>query len=894
MGISFVVAQLMMLAELIRTKDWSGTTLGTSENWPESLKIAINISLNSGFPIALYWGSDFTLIYNDAWSSIPGDKHPWALGRPGAEVWPEIWEGLEPEFNSVFNTGESIRRPDALLLMNRFGYVEECYFDYTLSPVLDANQQIGGVFNAVIETTYKVINERRKQLLHHLLLANLSRSIKDSLLIIETLLGSATEDIPFSLLFTFSEDQPVSGTLALFAGMTTKEIVRAPWPKPDKSDGNESVYVNDLSKYLSDPPQNLRGEHCTEVLVVPVNAADAKVSGYMVFGVSPRKRLDTDYRHFLESVGLHIGNILNNSYAFEQESIFAREQELNEELALANEELSAANEELQQAQESLTTLNEDLERRVAYRTKALVENESRLQSMIMTSPIGMAVFKGRSLKIEMVNQPMLNMWSRTREQVIGRGFVEVFPEQIEQPFPGFFEQVYTTGKSVSASEIQSVVLTEEGEKRIYIEFQYSPLFDTDGNIEAVMASVINITPRVETRKLLEHSEQEQQALNEELTATNEELAISMEELAISERKKDEFISIASHELKTPLTSIKAFNQLMLRTQDQDRMRSFVTKSAEQVHRLEMLIRDLLDVTKINAGKMNYTMEPFCFGDMVAGSIESVQHASATHEIILEQNEKIKYTGDQLRLEQVLHNFLSNAIKYSPEGNKVIVRSRLELDNIVVSVQDFGIGIAEQNLDHIFDRYYRVDNSAMRFEGLGLGLFISSEILKRHEGSFWIESEPGNGAIFYFRLPLHPGQAISPTLKTDTYYQDEHITISYNADALRLEADWTGYQNMETVKNGGMMMLELLEKNNCSCVLNDNTHVLGSWSEAADWAGSEWFPMMEKAGLKYFAWVYSPSMFSKLAANKTVDITVGNVVTQFFTDTLLAAQWLDLN
>jgi len=890
-----------MLAELISTKDWSETTLGSAETWHESLKLAVSISLNSGFPIAIYWGADFTLLYNDAWSTIPGDKHPWALGKPGAVVWPEIWQGLQPEFESVLSSGESIRRPDALLLMNRYGYIEECYFDYTLSPIKAIDGSIGGVFNAVIETTYKYINERRKQLLHHLLLANLSRSISDSVPNIKNLIAEAKDDITFSMLFTQrskgSAINPANkqhNELAFFTGDLPPDFVNADWPMPDPDADNGSSYIADLNQYVDQPLMSYLGEECKEVLVVPISALDAKVTGYLVLGVSPRKKLDQDYRHFMESVGLHIGNILNNAYAFEQEGLFEREQALNEELAAANEELSATNEELQQAQDSLQVLNEELERRVAYRTKALVESEARLQSMVMTSPIGMAVFRGRNLVIDMANQPMLEMWSRNREEVIGHELVQVFPEQIGQPFLKMFEDVYETGKSISIPEIEATIGTSSGAKKIYVDFQYSPLYDADRNIEAVMASVINITPIVEARKRLEDSEQEQQALNEELTATNEELAVSMEELAISEQKKDEFISIASHELKTPLTSIKAFNQLMQRTKDEVKLNGFINKSAEQVYRLEMLINDLLDVTKINAGKMNYNIASFNFANMIFGSVENAQHISNSHEVVLEQNEEIEYVGDQLRLEQVLHNFLSNAIKYSPKGERVLVRSKVELDNIVVSVQDFGIGIEEKNLDQLFDRYYRVDNTSMRFEGLGLGLYISSEILKRHEGSFWIESVPGEGATFFFRLPLHPKKEILPIVKTDTFYQDEHIIVRYEKSKELLEVDWRGYQNLESVKNGGMVMLELLQKNDCKKVLNDNTNVLGSWSEAADWAGNEWFPMMEKAGLTHLAWVYSPSMFSRLAAEKSADIAIGVVVTQFFTEVAEAASWLQEN
>ncbi|NCD69361.1 ATP-binding protein [Mucilaginibacter agri] len=222
----------------------------------------------------------------------------------------------------------------------------------------------------------------------------------------------------------------------------------------------------------------------------------------------------------------------------------------------------------------------------------------------------------------------------------------------------------------------------------------------------------------------------------------------------NEQKKDEFLSIASHELKTPLTSIKAFNQLMKRTSNAEKQESFINKSSEHIVRLEKLINDLLDVTRINAGKMEYSMEPFSFKMLLADTVESVQHISPTHNIILETVADVTYVGDQYRLEQVVNNFLTNAVKYSPGAEKVLVNSKIDHNNLIVSVKDFGIGIAEQDLDHLFDRYYRVDSTSMRFEGLGLGLFISSQIIKGHKGSFWIDSEEGKGSTFYFKLPLN--------------------------------------------------------------------------------------------------------------------------------------------
>jgi signal transduction histidine kinase len=147
------------------------------------------------------------------------------------------------------------------------------------------------------------------------------------------------------------------------------------------------------------------------------------------------------------------------------------------------------------------------------------------------------------------------------------------------------------------------------------------------------------------------------------------------------------------------------------------------------------------------------MEEFDFREMLVTSVESMQHTCLNHQLILSEGCDIDYFGDHFRLEQVIHNFLSNAVKYSPHGKKVLVDCRIEQDNIIVSIQDFGIGIASENLDKIFERYYRVDDTAIRFEGLGIGLFISSEILRRHHGSFWIESVEGEGSTFYFSLPL---------------------------------------------------------------------------------------------------------------------------------------------
>lgn len=361
----------------------------------------------------------------------------------------------------------------------------------------------------------------------------------------------------------------------------------------------------------------------------------------------------------------------------------------------------------------------------------------------------------------------------------------------------------------------------------------------------------------------------------------------------NEQKKDEFLSIASHELKTPLTSIKAFNQLMMRISDPSKLNDLIQKSAAHVLRLEKLISDLLDVSRINAGKMDYNMETFNFHEMLRDTIDSVQHTTTSHRIILESAEDITYTGDRFRLEQVVNNLLTNAIKYSPEADTVIVNCMLHDDNsLIVSVQDFGIGIEEKNLSRLFERYYRVDNTAMRFEGLGLGLFISAEILKRHNGSFWIDSVPEEGSTFFFRLLTHQIPRQAAIIQGDLYYHDSAITLSYNSIHSRIDADWTGFQNLESVQQGCHRMLNMMIKNNVYKILNNNIHVLGNWSEAVDWVAQECFPAMQKAGLRYFAWVNSPSVFSQLSARKSVNDLNGEMTISFFADVITAETWIN--
>lgn len=233
-------------------------------------------------------------------------------------------------------------------------------------------------------------------------------------------------------------------------------------------------------------------------------------------------------------------------------------------------------------------------------------------------------------------------------------------------------------------------------------------------------------------------------------------ATDIEEQKMKEQKKDEFISVASHEMKTPLTTAKAYLQLLEHslTQEDEKFFLYAKKASAAVKRLNDLISELLDVSKIQFGKLNFNIENFDFNEMIDQAIENIQYASPNHVIIKTGEVDRVVTGDKERLQQVVINLLSNAVKYSPESDKVFIHIENDEREIKVSVKDTGIGISSQNLEKIFERYYRVEDNSIQFSGLGIGLFISHEIIQRHHGKLWAESEPRKGSTFYFTLPLH--------------------------------------------------------------------------------------------------------------------------------------------
>ena len=244
-----------------------------------------------------------------------------------------------------------------------------------------------------------------------------------------------------------------------------------------------------------------------------------------------------------------------------------------------------------------------------------------------------------------------------------------------------------------------------------------------------------------------------------------------------ERLKDDFVSVVSHELRTPLTAIKGYTQHLarrierrlrkLRTDNQGSVpdselpESYDLRSLNivqsQTEHLERLVNDLLDLSEVQWGQLNLHCETFYLADLLAESVRSVQASAEQHHISLEI--KVRDTvvyADRARIGQVVGNILDNAVKYSPNGGPVSVFLQEQEDNYIVSVSDQGMGVSPEQFDHIFERFYRIHNTASQhFSGIGLGLYVAKAIIDRHGGHIWLSSNQGTGSVFHFTLPRVP-------------------------------------------------------------------------------------------------------------------------------------------
>lgn len=295
-------------------------------------------------------------------------------------------------------------------------------------------------------------------------------------------------------------------------------------------------------------------------------------------------------------------------------------------------------------------------------------------------------------------------------------------------------------------------IAEEDRDRVSLAIEKALERGSEGNYN-IEYTIIN--PKTLTKKIVRAMGKAVFAPEGEAVRFSGTLQDITEEHSIRLRK-DEFISVASHELKTPITSLNASMQILqklVKTEDvSDKIRLFFGKASNNLNKLVHLLDDLLNVTKLQQGQLALNKTRFNLSELVRDSCEHLS-INDDHEINITGDKEVMVFADYRRIDQVLVNLVNNAIKYSPQTKQVDISIEQGNGLAKVHVKDYGIGINPEKLPHLFDRYYRVDGLGHQFSGLGLGLYITSEIIKRHDGEILVESTRGNGSCFTFVLPL---------------------------------------------------------------------------------------------------------------------------------------------
>jgi PAS domain S-box-containing protein len=314
----------------LRDFDWSQHPLGLPESWEQSLRTAVNLMLNSRYPMFVWWGKQLFNFYNDAYTPMLGKRHPAALGQPAAAIWSEIWDVVGPQTDIVLNTGRATWNEEQLLVMERNGFVEEAYFSFSYSPVLDDARRPGGIFCAVTEDTGRVLGRRRLRTLRDLAVATVgARSEAEACRQATGALETNRHDLPFALIYLLDEQimsARLVSTTGIAAGGAASPLeislseTSTPWPLDLVFRSGHSDVLRPLPSGLGPLPGGPWPDSPTSAIILPIRqpSQDAPV-GFFIAGISARLAIDDDYLDFLALLAGQIGTAISDAGAYEAE-----------------------------------------------------------------------------------------------------------------------------------------------------------------------------------------------------------------------------------------------------------------------------------------------------------------------------------------------------------------------------------------------------------------------------------------------------------------------------------------------------------------------------------------------------------------------------------------------
>lgn len=639
------------MGSLIRSFNWDKNPLGNPENWTSALKTLVSMMLTTNFPVMICWGNDFIQLYNDSFRPINGiTKHPDAMGGSAKNTYSEIWDTIGPMFKEVMQ-GETFGFPNFKVPLNRNGYLEDCYFDFSYSPIRNENGNIDGILVICSETTTQVTSFKEL------------RQAKQEL---DFAIGAAelgTWDLDPATNKFIGNDR-----LKSWFGLSIDQEI-------DLNKATDVIAEEDRNRVLADIEKAQQyktgGNYDTEYYIInPEHPAPrlVRAKGKALFNENTEV---TRFSGILQDI--------------------TNERNTLKELKDSNHKLELALEQsnLSKIAAQLGTFDMNLE-------KGTMEWDDRCRVLF-----GISHQQEVSYEQDFIN----GLHPDDRERVLD-----------------IIHDVFIKSKTNGDYDVEYRTIGAEDHKIRWIRAKGKAYFDVQDKPMRFIGSVLDIT-----------------------------------EQKSDELRKNDFIGMVSHELKTPLTSLKAYVQI-LKTKANTSSVEFVTdllqRSEAQIKKMTSMINGFLNVSKLESGKISLQKEDFDLTELIDEIIVEFRILTTSHRLVYRSCPATLIHGDRDKLGSVVSNLISNAIKYSPIGSTVEVECRKTTDKAMVSVSDHGIGISENDKDKLFERYYRVENKNTKtISGFGIGLYVSAEIMQRHESKIQIKSEPGKGSTFYFELAL---------------------------------------------------------------------------------------------------------------------------------------------
>ncbi|GAB4022745.1 PAS domain-containing protein [Spirosoma migulaei] len=790
------------LGERIRMQDWSTTSFGPPEQWPQSLQSTLGICLNSPAPILICWGADLVMLYNDAYRLILGEKHPQALGSKAQAIWPELWDTLEPRLNAVRTWGQANGSDNQRLIINRDGVLQAAYFSFSHSPIYDESGDVGGIFCLATETTDTQLAERQKGELvwagqeHERNLATLVEQAAVGVAIIGPepdfilemanpfycdLVGRIPECLIGQPLLEAMPELGEQGILEIVRQVLTSGIPSVNRELPVvllRNGQRETIYVDKIYQPRRSVDQVTGEETITGVVVILTDVTTAVRARQQI--ETNERVLDAMFRQTPLGVGIWYGpdyiieranpvlcqlwnhtpdellgkplfvaspeskgqgfeamldTVLQTGVAVtgtDQPALLYRDGQLKTVyFDFIYEPLRSPEGEVDRIMVVATEVTKSREER-----QIMAENANRLQTLLERAPIAIAIVgAGPAFRFELANLLFCAITSRTVDQLVGKPLLNAIPELVGQGFETFLEYVYRTGQAYEGKEVPTQLRQNGQFSTSYFDFVYEPLINAKGNLDRILVVCTDVTERVIARQQTEQLLIQERQLNE---------------------LKSTFITLASHEFRTPMGLILSSASLIGRyngPDDREKRERHVQHIKLAVQSLTGLLTDFLSLSQLEqssprAKPTSINIITFCQ--------EVIDHMRT----MIKPNQRIIYSHlsgepmlalDGQLLKQILINLLSNASKYSSDNKQIELTTSVSDDKLQLTVKDEGIGIPDADKDNLFINFFRARN-VNHVDGIGLGLYAVKRCVDLLGGQVTF-SQLDAGTVFTVQIPF---------------------------------------------------------------------------------------------------------------------------------------------